>query len=113
MLLLSDLNQAVGIAIIGYVIVFFALVLLYYIFTYLAKGLLWKKKRQLIKENKAHKIEDEQLIVPGEVATAIAMSLYLSRILHDEESDILTIKRVDKTYTPWSSKIYGMRNYRR
>ncbi len=113
MLLLSDISQAVGIAAIGYVIVFFALVLLYFIFTYLAKGLLWQKKRRLIKENKASKLKDEHLIVPGEVATAISMALYLSRILHDEESDVLTIKKVDKSYTPWSSKIYGMRNYPR
>ena len=29
--------------------------------------------------------------------------------MHDEESNVITIKRVRKTYSPWSSKIYGLR----
>jgi hypothetical protein len=32
--------------------------------------------------------------------------------MHDEESDIITVKRVSKTYSPWSSKLYNMRNLR-
>ncbi len=113
MVLLTNLTEGIGIAIIGYCIVFFALVFLYYIFTYLAKILLYQKKRKLLKGKNDNKIEDEHFIVTGEVATSIAMALYLSRILHDKESDILTIKKVSKTYTPWSSKIYSMRNYPR
>ncbi len=115
LILISVISQGIQIAIIGYTIVFLALVLLYYIFTYLAKGLVWRKKQKLIRENKAQKtkIKDEEVIVSGEVATAIAMAIYLSRDLHDNESDIITIKKVSKTYSPWSSKIYGMRYFQR
>jgi len=56
---------------------------------------------------------DEEINVTGEIATAIAMAIYLSRDLHDNESDILTIKKVSKTYSPWNSKIYGIRFYNR
>lgn len=44
---------------------------------------------------------------------AIAMALYLYfNEIHDEESDIITVKRVSRTYSPWSSKLYNMRNLR-
>jgi glutaconyl-CoA/methylmalonyl-CoA decarboxylase subunit delta len=46
----------------------------------------------------------------GDVA-AIAMVLYLHfSEMHDEESNIITIKRVSRTYSPWSSKLYSMKN---
>jgi Na+-transporting methylmalonyl-CoA/oxaloacetate decarboxylase gamma subunit len=111
MILLTDLTEGIGIAIIGYIIVFLALVFLYFIFYYLPKLLNYFKRRKRLSEN--NKVQDEEIVVTGEVATSIAMALYLSRILHDEESDVLTIKKVSKTYTPWSSKIYSMRNYPR
>ena len=113
LIIISAISQGVQIAIIGYSIVFFALVLLFYVFTFLAKGLVWQNKQKLKRENKAHKLRDVELHVSGEVSTAIAMAIYLSRDLHDTESDIITIKKVDKAYSPWNSKIYGMRFFQR
>ena len=107
-ILQSVISQATEIAIIGYVIVFTALLLLYIIFTYLAKALIWQNKRKLNKLNKLKELKDEDLVISGEVAAAISMAIYLCRDLHDNESDIITIKKVSKTYSPWSSKIYGM-----
>lgn len=49
----------------------------------------------------------------GEVTAAITMALYLHfNEIHDEESNVITIQRISKTYSPWSSKIYNMRNFR-
>lgn len=46
----------------------------------------------------------------GEVNAAIAMALYLySSEIHDQENPVLTMIRVSRTYSPWSSKIYGLR----
>jgi len=51
--------------------------------------------------------EDE---VAGEVFAAISTALYLYETdKHDYESAIITIERVSKRYSPWSSKIYGLR----
>ncbi len=100
--------QSIEIAIIGYVIVFTALLLLYIIFTYLAKALIWQNKRKLNKLNKLKELKDEDLVISGEVAAAISLAIYLCRDLHDNESDVITIKKVSKAYSPWSSKIYGM-----
>jgi hypothetical protein len=47
---------------------------------------------------------------PAEVFVAIAMALHLLESeLHDAENTILTINRAAKLYSPWSSKIYGLR----
>jgi len=45
----------------------------------------------------------------GEVFAAIAMALYEATELHDEEDSVLTIKDTERGYSPWSSKIYSMR----
>ena len=42
---------------------------------------------------------------------AISMALYLYMNEHDEESHTLTIKNVQRSYTPWSSKIYNVNDY--
>jgi hypothetical protein len=46
---------------------------------------------------------------PGEIHAAIAMALSEVAEWHDVESNVLTIHNVAKTYSPWSSKIYTLR----
>jgi hypothetical protein len=49
---------------------------------------------------------------PDDIISAIALAIYLNnKTLHDEEKAILTIQRVDRIYSPWSSKIYGLRKH--
>ena len=108
------LDEGIIIAITGYVIVFLALLLLYYFFFGLSKLLTWEIKQKLIKRGKLPAIDtDADLHISGETVAAIAMAIYLCRDLHDEESNILTIKKISKSYSPWSSKIYGLRNFKR
>ena len=45
----------------------------------------------------------------GEEIAAIVMALHEHLNSHDEESHIITINKVKKAYSPWSSKIYNMR----
>lgn len=48
--------------------------------------------------------------ISGEVTAAISAALYLyMNEQHDDESGKITIKEVSRKYSPWSSKIYGMR----
>lgn len=107
------LEQGMIIAITGYVIVFTALVILYFAFTAVSKILLIKTKRHLAKSGKLKNLKDNEIHISGEVSAAIAMAVYLQNYLHDEESGVLTIKKISKTYSPWSSKIYGLRNSNR
>lgn len=55
-------------------------------------------------ELKAHKGDS------GEEIAAIAMALYEHINAHDDESTILTINKVRRSYSPWSSKIYSLRH---
>lgn len=46
----------------------------------------------------------------GEEIAAITMALYEHLNAHDIESHVLTINKVKRAYSPWSSKIYNMRH---
>lgn len=45
----------------------------------------------------------------GEAIAAIAMAIHEHFNAHDTESTVLTINKVKRAYSPWSSKIYGLR----
>lgn len=99
------------VAAVGYVIVFTSLVLLYYVFSSLPRIINIKIRSRLRKEGKEF-AEQDDFSVSGEVNAAISTALYLYfNEMHDEESNIITIRKVSKTYSPWSSKIYGLRNF--
>jgi hypothetical protein len=51
----------------------------------------------------------------NEIAVAIATAIYLyTQQQVEEKQDLkMTIKRIDKPYSPWSSKIYMMRKWPR
>jgi glutaconyl-CoA/methylmalonyl-CoA decarboxylase subunit delta len=98
------------IAAVGYGIVFLALVLLVIVFINLPKILQLNLRKKLVKEGKPCADVDD-LNIEGGVNAAIAMALHLHfDQIHDEESNIITIKKVTKNYSPWSSKIYGVMN---
>ena len=105
-------SDGLVLVIVGYCIVFMALLLLYLFFRYIIPTIL----RVIVGKSRSNKGSDSsetnQIVeVTGEVNAAISMALYLYlNELHDEESNILTIKRVSKIYSPWSSKIYGVRH---
>lgn len=53
----------------------------------------------------------EKVKSSGEEIAAIAMALHLFKNeLHDQESLTLTINKISRAYSPWSSKIYGIMN---
>jgi Na+-transporting methylmalonyl-CoA/oxaloacetate decarboxylase gamma subunit len=103
----------IGMSVIGYVVVFMALLLLYLIFFNLTKLLQINVKRLLRREGKDVKAE-EDISVSGELNAAIAMAIHLYYTeIHDKEDAVLTISKVSRTYSPWSSKIYGLRQFPR
>ena len=105
-------SDGLVLVIIGYCIVFMALLLLYLFFRYIIPSILRIKigKSRFIIDPDSSEI-NQKIEVTGEVNAAISMALFLYyNELHDKESNILTIKRVSKVYSPWSSKIYGVRH---
>jgi hypothetical protein len=48
--------------------------------------------------------------VAAEEAAAIALAIHMyKREIHDMESLTITLKKVSRVYSPWSSKIYTLR----
>jgi hypothetical protein len=98
------------IAVTGYVIVFTALLLLFWFFSVVPR-LIALRKRRPGKHPGREKSPDRVEGISGEETAAIAMALYLYlEEAHDQESGVLTIKRISRSYSPWSSKIYAVRN---
>jgi len=72
-----------------------------------------KKKTGIDHQNPTNPQEkeyDEEHLSAGQsAAIAMALHLYYNEV-HDEESSVITIKTVERRYSPWSSKIYGLNN---
>jgi len=95
-------------SVIGIVVVFAALFLLVILFELIQFLVLSSSKKKQLKAGK--KIEEIKEIPANEIA-AISMALHLyMNDMHDEESNIITIKRIERRYSPWNSKIYGLNN---
>jgi len=107
-------NNGIAISVIGYVVVFAALVILYFAFANITRVLLLRQKMRLKLSGDKRELTRDELSVTGEINAAIGMAIYLHYSeIHDYESTVLTIKKVQKAYSPWSSKIYGLREYPR
>jgi Na+-transporting methylmalonyl-CoA/oxaloacetate decarboxylase gamma subunit len=101
-----------GMTVIAMGVVFSSLALLYLIFkttgTYFVRRLNKSVKVKITEGTEIVREED----LSGEVSAAIAMALHLyNSEIHDEENTVLTIKKVARAYSPWSSKIYTLRKY--
>jgi glutaconyl-CoA/methylmalonyl-CoA decarboxylase subunit delta len=108
---ISDLNaENATIAIVGILIVFAALAVLFMVFSAIPKILEWQNRFVNRKKGIAGQEKKSEEPISSEVNAAIgaALYLYLGEI-HDEENTIMTIKKVSKTYSPWSSKLYTVR----
>lgn len=102
------------VTLLGYVIVFSALTLLVVIFTIVPKIHAAQVKKRLKKEGKLTSCESSgecSMEVSGDENAAIAMALYMYfNELHDDESNVITIKKIERRYSPWNSKLYGLNN---
>lgn len=104
------LNDPVGIGmtITAMAVVFLGLILLFVCFKWVGNMAISASKRRAKKAGT--EVTGEEEGVSGEVLAAIATALYeLDDDSHDLENTVLTIQKVKRNYSPWSSKIYGLR----
>lgn len=115
---------ALNVAGFAFFMVFLLLIFIVFVLTLSGKfftGLERSKKRKLEKLSKATgpvvevaESDAEAIVIPGEILAAISMALNVHYgDAHDIESNIITIVKGDKRYSPWSSKIYGLNVFRR
>ena len=107
-------SVGIGMSISAMSVVFFGLILLYVSFKVVGRVSVNLSKRNAMK---AKGITDKQEAkekklgeAPGEIFAAIAMAMHeMQSDVHDVEETVLTITRVKRSYSPWSSKIYTLR----
>jgi Na+-transporting methylmalonyl-CoA/oxaloacetate decarboxylase gamma subunit len=93
-------------------VVFLALILLYFIFKAIGNANIKAGKKRSAAVAGTDVKASAYGEVPGEVYAAIAMAMHLYQQDdegHDEESFVVTLHHTDRTYSPWSSKIYTLR----
>jgi Na+-transporting methylmalonyl-CoA/oxaloacetate decarboxylase gamma subunit len=105
----------IGMAAVAMSVVFLSLLLLYLVFKNVGKVLVRRH------DNRSRKHEENNSVITpnpstidtsGEVYAAITAAIHLyNEELHDEEDTVLTINKVSRTYSPWSSKIHGLNTY--
>ena len=107
-------SAGVGMSITAMSVVFFGLILLYICFRLIGQAAISLRRRNAM-EAKDIKCEEEAKEkklgeAPGEVIAAISLAMHeMQNDVHDVEDTVLTITRVKRTYSPWSSKIYTLR----
>ncbi len=90
-------------------VVFMALFSLFLAFKFTGKTAKWLTRRKAIESGRIV-VEDADHELSGEVLAAISAAIYeMNQDVHDIESTILTIDEVKRNYSPWSSKIYSLR----
>jgi len=62
-------------------------------------------------ESVASDATSDEVLSGDIVAIAMALHQFYDEV-HDDESNVITIKRIERRYSPWSSKIYGVINNR-
>ena len=93
-------------------VTFLGLFLLYIIFKQVGKVSIAASKRNALKAKAGVDGMEEDMSgeEAGEIFAAIATALYeVTEDVHDVENTVLTISKVTRNYSPWSSKLYGLR----
>jgi len=98
------------ISVIGMGIVFLSLTFLYLTFALITRMLNAFTRSRVMKSGHSDLPSGKDMSVSGEVNAAIAMALHLYlHQIRDEENTVITIKKIARTYSPWNSKIYNLR----
>lgn len=122
LILATNWAHVMMVTVLGFLMVFIMLVVLIYILKLF--GLIMQprvkvskhtpvKDAKIVKQNVNGNDEGDwhEVNLPANATAAIAMALHLYyNDLHDQESTKITIKKVDRRYSPWNSKLYGMNN---
>jgi Na+-transporting methylmalonyl-CoA/oxaloacetate decarboxylase gamma subunit len=100
----------IGMTMIAMFVVFSALAILFVIYKNMGRYFVRRTTPKAKAVTDESKLINEDAEMSGEVNAAIAMALHLYQSeMHDYENTVLTIQKVSRTYSPWSSKIYTLR----
>jgi len=103
-------SSGIGMTITAMGVVFLGLLTLFLLFKFVGNTAVSLSHKRAMKVSGITKEEAKDITEQaGEIYAAIAMAIYEAVELHDDENTILTIKNTVRNYSPWSSKIYTLR----
>ncbi len=101
----------IGMTVTAMAVVFAGLIVLYFLFKQVGRIAIHASRRRSEKAGLSGAAVKSSGQESGEIFAAIALALYeVSEDTHDIESTVLTMSKVARRYSPWNSKIYGLRN---
>ncbi len=106
-------GKGFGLTLTSMLVVFTGLALLFLIYWNIGETAKWLSHKRAAR-SAANSEDARKGVSPaetsGDIIAAISAAIYeLNQTQHDIESTILTIQQVRKDYSPWSSKIYNLR----
>lgn len=102
-----------GMTLTAMVVVFIGLIILYIAFKIIGKIAVQSSHKRAVKASGGAAVKEADP-ESGEILAAIAAALYeVTEDVHDIENTVLTINKVARNYSPWSSKIYGLRDFKK
>ena len=115
----GNVPKGIEITVIAMSVIIITLVLISIIFKQIGLKLIALHRRRYIRFRfkKLQPVSEEEVSFQieefsGDVYAAITAAVYLyTEELHDVENAVLTINKVSRTYSPWSSKIHGLNTY--
>lgn len=108
-------SMGIGMALTSMCVVFLGLILLYVCFRSVGKLSVLLRQRRAMESKGITDVDVAKQSklgsAPGEVYAAISMAMFehLENNVHDVEETVLTMTRVKRSYSPWSSRIYTLR----
>lgn len=103
----ANMDEGLAILLVGMLVVFLALLLLFVLFSLMPKVMALGDKKPKKKPESLSVNSEPESYTSGEQIAAVSAAVYLFlEEAHDEENAIVTINSVAKNYSPWSSKIY-------
>lgn len=114
-LLTINWSDTFAIVVLGFTMVLVILTLLVFLLLVFDKILaITEKKKNAVsqkivsaKVNTDNMLQAEHVLEQELAAISAAIFLYFDEV-HDKESNVIRIKRIERRYSPWSSKIYGV-----
>lgn len=104
-------SWGIGMTVTAMAVVFLGLLILFLVFKQIGNLAINASKRNAKKAaGEGQAVSQNAGQESGEIYAAIATALYeMSDDNHDIENTVLTIRKVQRSYSPWSSKIYTLR----
>ncbi len=102
-------SKGIGMAIAAMIVIFVSLIFFYFVFRIIANISIQLSNKNTMKVKGI--TDKNQATGPesGDVLAAISMALHeYQDNVHDVEDMVLTINKVKRNYSPWSSKIYTL-----